>query len=330
MVKQAHASLITPEELLAHGKHFKACVISFFDGMLDHHLSLLKYAAGLSQDGASDVLVILCTYDRQRTANSALPGVLLSPDERGQMLLDMGYPHIMHLSVNPDCHTRGNLPLPENSGLLLTHCEVLIPGADTRLAPGFPELFKALEDRAGGHHTRLEMQFLAEKVIAHQVHIDMIYRGYVADFMKSMGYAFPVSGYVVKGNMIGRTLGYPTANLRVADHLKILPAQGVYVGMVKVADRWHRAMINIGIRPTLDINNVTIEAHIFDFDQDIYGEVISVSFLDRIRDEMRFSSLGELKLQLDKDKTRAYEVLAACLDNATANAFVYRDPIRWS
>ncbi len=152
----------------------------------------------------------------------------------------------------------------------------------------------------------------------------------MADFMKGMGYAFPVHGIVVKGNMIGHTLGYPTANLRVADPLKIIPAQGVYVGMVKVEDQWYQAMINIGIRPTLDMDNVTIEAHLFDFDQDIYGKAISISFMERIRDEMRFNSLGELKLQLDKDKTRAQDVLAECLENTTANAFIYREPIRWS
>ncbi len=329
MVNQAHASLIMPEEL-ARGRHFTACVISFFDGMLDHHLSLLKYAAGLSQDGSSGVLVILCAYDRQCSANTSLPAVLLSPDERGRMLLDMGYQNIMHLSVNPNYQTHGNLSLPADSKLLIKHCDVLIPGADILVAPGFPELFKALGEQAGEHHTCLETKFYSEKLTAKQAQVDLIAGGRVADFMKSLGYAFPVSGYVVKGNMIGHTLGYPTANLRVADYLKLLPAQGVYVGMVKVEDRWHRAMINIGIRPTLDMDNVTIEAHLFGFDQDIYGEWISISFLERIRDEMRFSSLGELKMQLDKDRVRAQEVLAACLDNTTAEAFVYREPFRWS
>lgn len=329
MVKQAQASLITPEEL-ARGRHFKACVISFFDGMLDLHLALLDHATGLAQGDASEVLVILCAYDRQHSANTPLSAVLLSPDERGQMLLDMGYPHIMHLSVNPNHHTHDNLPLPADSELLVKHCDVLIPGADTRVAPGFPELFNALEEKSKAHQTRVERTFFNETLGSHQAQVDLVAGGRVADFMKSQGYAFPVSGYVVKGNMIGHTLGYPTANLRVADYLKLLPAQGVYVGMVKVADQWHQAMINIGIRPTLDMDNVTIEAHLFGFEEDIYGEWISISFLERIRDEMRFSSLGELKLQLDKDKDRAREVLATCLENTTANAFVYREPIRWS
>lgn len=256
--------------------------------------------------------------------------MLLSPDERGQMLLDMGYPNIMHLSVNPNYDAHGKLPLPADSGILLKHCDVLIPGADTRLAPGFPELFTALEANAGEYKARLDKRLFHEPYTAHQSQVDLISGGKVAEFMNGVGYAFPVSGFVVKGNMIGHTLGYPTANLRVTDPLKTIPAQGVYVGMVKVTDQWHQAMINIGIRPTLDMDNVTIEAHLFGFDQDIYGERISISFMGRIRDEMRFNSLGELKLQLDKDKVRSREVLAACLEDTTTNAFVYREPIRWS
>ncbi len=329
MLKQSHASLITPEELV-RGRHFKTCVISFFDGMLDHHLLLLKHATALSQEDVSDILIILCAYDRQHRTHHTLPFVLLSPNERGQMLLDMGYPHIMPLSVNPEYYTHGNLPLSSDSHLLLKHCSILIPGADTRKVPGFPELYKSLEAQAGEYHVRFDNTLYHEHFTSHQAQVDLVSDGKVADFMKGMGYAFPVHGVVVKGNMIGHTLGYPTANLRVSDPLKTIPAQGVYVGMVKVEDHWHKAMINIGIRPTLDMDNVTIEAHLFGFNQDIYGKQISISFMERIRDEMRFSSLGELKLQLDRDKARAQEVLAACLANTTANAFVYREPIRWS
>lgn len=329
MGKHSHASIITPEEL-ALGRHFKACVISFFDGMLDYHQAPLKYATKLTQGRTSDVLIILCTFDRQRSTSRPLPSTLLSPDERGLLLLDMGYQNIMHLSITPDYHAHGNLPLPADSELLLKHCDVLIPGADTNVEPGFSELFKDLAMKASEHHTRLERIFVNNKTASHQKHIDMIASGRVAGFMKSLGYAFPVSGHVVKGNMIGHTLGYPTANLRVADPLKMLPGQGVYVGMVKVEDQWHRAMVNIGIRPTLDMDNVTIEAHLFGFDQDIYGKWISISFIERIRDEMRFNSLGELKLQLDKDKTRAQEVMARCLEKTTANAFVYLEPFRLS
>lgn len=122
---------------------------------------------------------------------------------------------------------------------------------------------------------------------------------------KQLGYLYPLTGKVVYGNKIGRTLGFPTANLRPEDSDKIIPPMGVYAGWVKHRLNWYKTMINIGIRPTLDLENVTIEAHIFDFSQDIYEHNISIHFQTRIRDEMRFSSLDVLKKQLQKDRKTA-------------------------
>jgi len=129
--------------------------------------------------------------------------------------------------------------------------------------------------------------------------------GAVMEASHLLGHAVFLEGLVVEGNRIGRTLGYPTANLRPAGQQQVIPAQGVYVAMVKVGNHWYEGMVNIGIRPTLDLENVTIEAHLFDFDEDIYGECISIHFLDRIRDEMRFPSLGSLKDQLQKDRAES-------------------------
>lgn len=123
------------------------------------------------------------------------------------------------------------------------------------------------------------------------------------------GHACFLEGLVVVGNRIGRNLGYPTANLKPFPG-QIIPAQGVYVALVNIGNSWFESMVNIGIRPTLDLENVTIEAHLFDFNEDIYGEIISIHFLERIRDEMRFPSLGALKDQLEKDQEQAHQILS--------------------
>lgn len=126
---------------------------------------------------------------------------------------------------------------------------------------------------------------------------------------KQLGYLYPLTGKVVYGNKIGRTLGFPTANLRPEDSDKIIPPMGVYAGWVKHKGSWYKSMINIGIRPTLDLENVTIEAHIFDFSGNIYGQEISIHFQTRIRDEMRFPSMEVLKKQLHKDQKTALQLL---------------------
>jgi len=136
----------------------------------------------------------------------------------------------------------------------------------------------------------------------------LVESGGVREAANLLGHAYFLEGIVVEGNRIGRNLGYPTANLK-PEPAQVIPAQGVYVALVKVLGHWYESMVNIGIRPTLDLENVTIEAHLFDFSEDIYGEKISLHFLERIRDEMRFPSLGSLKDQLEKDKAMTFRVL---------------------
>lgn len=126
---------------------------------------------------------------------------------------------------------------------------------------------------------------------------------------KELGYYYPLLGKVVYGNQIGRTLGFPTLNIEPLDARKLIPPMGVYTGLVKYRSKWMKCMINIGIRPTLDMSKVTIEAHVFDFSEDIYGDIAVLHFTDRIRDEMRFANLDLLKSQLKTDKKKALRLL---------------------
>jgi len=137
---------------------------------------------------------------------------------------------------------------------------------------------------------------------------ELIESGHVYEAGILQGFASIVSGVVVEGNRLGRKLGYPTANVKVMPGF-IVPAQGVYVGFVKVEKRWFKSMINIGIRPTLDQHNVTVEAHIFEFDRNIYGHTIEIHFISRIRQEMRFPSLEALKKQLHSDRRKSLTVI---------------------
>ncbi len=124
-----------------------------------------------------------------------------------------------------------------------------------------------------------------------------------------LGRKYSFSGIVVKGDQRGKTIGYPTANVHLDVEQKLIPARGVYAVIVSVRDKQHKGMMNIGVRPTIDGTSETIEAHLFDFNDDIYGEPIQVSCVSRIRDEIKFSSLDELKNQLHRDKQNAMMLL---------------------
>ncbi len=124
-----------------------------------------------------------------------------------------------------------------------------------------------------------------------------------------LGYEYSITGKVVKGKQIGRQLGYPTANIEVNDLCKLIPAKGVYAANIKVKNILYKGMVNIGNRPTLNLTDITIETNIFNFDSDIYNEQITIIFIDRIRDEVKFPNLNALKGQLEIDKAKTLKIL---------------------
>ena len=117
-----------------------------------------------------------------------------------------------------------------------------------------------------------------------------------------LGYGYSLTGAVVAGNRLGRTIGFPTANMKLYEPLKLVPARGVYAVQVQVLGQTCRGMTNIGVRPTVGGTVPTIETHILDFNEDIYGLPLRITFLRRIRNEVRFPSLDALKRQLEKDR----------------------------
>ena len=124
-----------------------------------------------------------------------------------------------------------------------------------------------------------------------------------------LGYDFFINGEVVKGNGIGKTIGFPTANILIKNKWKLLPSDGVYAVKVNINDRFLKGMMNIGQKPTVDGKCKSLEVHIFDFSNDIYGKAIKVKVIKRIRDEKKFKDLQGLKKQLFIDKNRVIQIL---------------------
>ncbi len=134
--------------------------------------------------------------------------------------------------------------------------------------------------------------------------------GDVKGASEMLGYEYSLHGVVVSGNRLGRTIGFPTANMQLYEPLKLIPGNGVYFVKVKTLDRNLYGMCNIGCRPTVSNGNSrTIETNIFGFEEDIYGLDIELSFVERIREERRFDSLDELKIQLGKDRDACLTIL---------------------
>ena len=126
--------------------------------------------------------------------------------------------------------------------------------------------------------------------------------GDIAAANQMLGYGYALEGVVVAGNRLGRTIGFPTANMKLYEPLKLIPARGVYAVQVSVLGQTYRGMTNIGLRPTVGGTVPTIETHILDFSEDIYGLPLRITFLRRIRNEVQFPSLEALKAQLVLDR----------------------------
>jgi len=131
--------------------------------------------------------------------------------------------------------------------------------------------------------------------------------GLVETAAKYLGYNYSFGGRVIHGEKMGRTLGYPTANIEPESKHKLIPANGVYLVRVKVKDRWYYGLMNIGRKPTVGEFERGNEVYILDFDQDIYGEYVRTEFLEYIRPERKFTSLEELIAAMDADKNYSLE-----------------------
>lgn len=137
--------------------------------------------------------------------------------------------------------------------------------------------------------------------------------GLIKEANELLGYPYSISGPVILGNQIGRTIGYPTANIDVKDTYKnkLIPKQGVYAALIQYNDNQYKGMANIGYRPTLKLDKhiLSTEVYIFNFSKEIYGKYLTIFFVQRIRDEVKFDSLEQLKEQLAKDESKSKHIL---------------------
>lgn len=124
-----------------------------------------------------------------------------------------------------------------------------------------------------------------------------------------LGYDYLLTGSVVKGKQLGRTIGYPTANIKIGEDYKLIPAHGVYLAWSMIDGEKRYGMMNIGNKPTLDGTTESIEIYFFDFQGDLYGKTLQLHLMERIRDERKFASVDELKEQLGRDEIFCREMI---------------------
>ena len=151
---------------------------------------------------------------------------------------------------------------------------------------------------------------VGDRVVSSSAIRDLVREGEIYESNRFFGYDYYIEGVVVEGEKRGRKLGFPTVNLDT--EWEILPKPGVYATYVKLSDGFHGSITNIGIRPTFEESKLTVETHIFDFNDDLYGEEVRVNFVERLRDEKRFESVDKLVEQINHDIAGVREILRDC------------------
>jgi riboflavin kinase / FMN adenylyltransferase len=134
--------------------------------------------------------------------------------------------------------------------------------------------------------------------------------GKVENAANYLGYNYSITGKVVKGNQLGRTIGFPTANISIEESYKLVPKNGVYIVKTTLDSTILFGMMNIGTRPTVDGKNQTTEVYFLNFDKEIYDSILTIEFIKFIREEHKFNSFEDLKIQIEKDKTQALSFIS--------------------
>jgi len=185
----------------------------------------------------------------------------------------------------------------------------LIIGHDfafARKREGTPPILKILGKKYGFDVEVIE-PVVINNIRVSSTHVkDLIYAGRVDEIKNYLGRNYAIEGTVIHAKQLGRTLGFPTANLRLQENL-IIPKRGIYATKVHIGNEVYVGATNIGYNPTVNGEKMSVETNILQFDKDIYGKTIKLEFLERIRDEKKFKDLKELKLQLKMDTNYIYK-----------------------
>ena len=298
---------------------FKNAVITTgaFDGVHIGHQEIIGRMKQIALEIGGET-VIVTFHPHPRKVISSIPGEikqLTSLEERIELLTQSGIDHLV--VVNFD-YAFSNLTADAYVKTFLFdhfHPHTILVGYDHRFGNGRNGNFELLQKF--GNELGFKVEQIHEKIISDEIVSSTHIRNYILEHQIEkanalLGYPYLFDGFVVRGNQIGRTIGFPTANLHINNEEKIIPSNGVYAVKVKgkcLGDTIYNGMMNIGIRPTVDGQKKVIEVHILDFDQDIYEQNLTVMVYEYIRGEVKFDGLEALKAQLAKDKITATAIL---------------------
>ena len=280
----------------------------FFDGVhIGHRFVIRRLVEAARERGDQSMVVTFWPHPRNVLQDDARNlRLLTSLEEKKRLLLGLGVDRVEVLPFTKEFSRMTTREYFRDCLIPRFGAKAVLIGYDNRLGsdPQTPESIERIAEEEGLDVVRLGSVTAPSGVTVSSTKIrEAVAAGEMESAAAMLGYEYSLLGVVVAGDRLGRTIGFPTANIQLYEPLKLVPGNGVYAVEAETLGRKFNGMCNIGVRPTVRSGGQrTIETNIFDFNEDIYGLDLKVTFLRKVRDERRFDSIDSLRSQLSTDR----------------------------
>ena len=289
--------------------------IGTFDGVhIGHQKIIKKLTKKVSQENLISVVLTFFPHPRMVLQQNPNIELLNTISERKEILSALGLDFIYVKEFTKEFAELSAREFVKTILVDTLHAKHVIIGYDHQFGKNRSANIDDLK-RFG-----IEFGFQVEEISAQDVEDVAVSSTKIRTALKSgdiktansfLGYDYYINGTVVRGKGFGKKMEFPTANIHVADAYKLIPKNGVYVVSSMYKGKLIYGMMNIGVNPTFDANKKTIEAHFFDFKENLYNQELKIIFLDRLRDEHKFDSVEALIAQLRQDQKNAQQIISA-------------------
>jgi riboflavin kinase/FMN adenylyltransferase len=288
--------------------------IGTFDGVHMGHKVILKSVAEQARDMNGESVLITFEPHPRKLLFPEQPLKLLTPLEQKLKLIEAaGIQNIVVVPFTQDFAGLSAQEYVENFLVEYFHPRSIIIGYDHHFGhdrKGNIELLKEFATKYQYRLVEIPAQLIESAAVSSTKIRRALEQGHVHEAAQMLGRNYSITGAVVKGSQLGRTIGYPTANIMPAEPEQLIPANGIYAVRVKWDGHLFGGMMSIGFNPTVtEKKDLRIEVNLFDFDRDIYNHMLKIEFVAWLREEEKFNSIDELKEQLAKDKIATLKVL---------------------
>jgi riboflavin kinase / FMN adenylyltransferase len=287
--------------------------VGMFDGIHSGHLSVLNKVIEISkQNNIPSIVLTFSNHPSSFFNSGATYSSLMTLEEKMEMMASLGIDILIAIPFDNYIASLSAYAFANQILVDLLHVSHIVFGYDNHFGQNREGSKAFIEINFPSIQThRVPETIIFNNVVSSSLIKQQLQIGNVEHVTTLLHYPYHLSGEVIKGDQLGRTIGFPTANLKVNYVDKLIPAHGVYFTRIHLQGMIYYGMTNVGVRPTVtNSQELRIETHLLNFDADIYGENLIVEFLNRLRDEKKFESFPDLISQLKQDRTDSLKLLA--------------------